>query len=229
MLDLDFTPPNFHEARCLRSAIRLRASLIATMLVIMVLWVVANRNEIATAQAMLCEVQQQREQVSIHESRKAQMQAEQARLRAREQLLHHLKMRAIPTVILTEVSRCMGERVVLTEVVFESPSVALYARPLVKTESANGAAAIPTAGSSSMHGAGAAASSSDAYPPLARAVFKGIATDTPEVIGFVKKLEESRLISQVQLEQQGSVVWAGRRGQAFVIICQFYDQRGDER
>ncbi len=229
MLDLDFTPPNFHEAHCLRSAIRLRASLIGTMLIIMVLWVVANRNEVASAKAMLADVQLQKEQVVIHQSRKEQMEAERARLQSREQLLQHLDNRTSLAVVLSDVSRCIGERVILTEVYFESPSVAAYAReePVSNVSEAGSVVARPQIAQQRDPASFSASNEPHLHP--GRLVLTGMATDTPEVIGFVKQLEDSTLIAQVHLEQKGSFIWSGRRGQAFVITCLLYDQKDEDQ
>lgn len=218
MIEFDFIPPNFHQAQCMRTAVRTRAGLIGTMIMFMVLWVVANQREIATASAMLTEIEKQQEQVSIHQEKRAAMEAEQARLQQHHELLRRLEDHASVVVLLSDLSQRMADTVLLTKLRFDSPSIARYT---VSEAPAPAPRAKPA-------GTGAATAPEEPkeppYPRGNRLILSGMATDTTEVIAFVKQLEDSPLVGEVQMRQKGPITWAGRRGQGFELTCEVHDQ-----
>lgn len=220
MIDFDFIPPNYHMERCVRSAVRLRAGLIGTMLMIMVLWITANRRELATANAMLSEIQKQSEQVAIHQTRQHTMEEERERLRLHHELLKHLERKTSIVVLLADLSHRMPESVVLTSIRFDSPSVAKFARELSPAASAAGVEQKPRESLEPASGAGAV---DPVFRRHSRLVLTGMATDTTEVISFVKRLEDSDLVGEVQMLQKGPVTWSGWRGQGFELTCEIYD------
>lgn len=220
MIDFDFIPANFHQAQSMRTAVRTRAGLIGTMIVIMTLWVVANHHEISTASAMLSEIERQREQVIIHQSKRLAMEEEKARLQQHHELLNHLEGKASLVVLLSDVSYRMADAVILTQVRFESPSIAKYT--VVEAPSA-ATSASSTPPLESPPKAPTGDGREPAYPTGNRLMLSGMATDTTVIIAFVKQLEDSPLVGEVQMRQKGAITWSGRRGQGFELTCEVFD------
>lgn len=222
MIDLDFIPEQYHETRSLKGAVRLRASLISAMVVFMVLWVVANQKRISAAQAMTIEVKTQEAQVDTHLSKKAEMEQERARLEDGLTLLEILESKASPVVVLSDVSRRISDTVFLTDLVLTTPSAGRYA----KTEAAREASKPQETTQAPSPETAEPESQPQSAPQL---VISGLATETPDVIQFSALLEESPLVSRVQMELKGIVVWGGRRGQGFKMTCDLYPEERHPR
>lgn len=222
MIDLDFIPPQYHATRSIKGAIRLRASLIVTMLVFMVLWSFANEKRVSSAKAMVSDVLITEQQVNAHAAKKAEMEAEYARLQDGQSLLKLLESKASPVVVLSDVSRRITESVFLTEVKMMTPSASRYARdedrPAATTTQAPTPQTTPPAEPAS------SAKSAEPVPRVPQIIISGLAVETPDVIQFSALLEDSPLIARVQMELKGSVVWAGRRGQGFKMTCDLHPQ-----
>lgn len=217
MIDLDFIPPQYHATRSLKGAIRMRASLIVTMVVFMVLWCVANEHRVSSAQAMIAEVHEQEQQVDTHAAKKAEMEQEYARLQDGLSLLKLLESKTSPVVVIADVSQRISDSVFLTDVSINTPSASRYARdesvPIGKKTQE-----MPTAQP--------AEPAKPVEQPLVfpQLVISGLAVETPDVIRFSALLEESPLVARVQMELKGAIVWAGRRGQGFKLTCDLHPQ-----
>lgn len=221
MIEFDFIPPDYHAARSRSSAVRVRASLIGVMLMGMSLWVVSNRHELSEANALLAITSQQRQELNQQWAHYEAMEAQRAALIERQERLDLLESRASLVLVLADISRRMPATVFLTELRVTCPSVAAYVKrkrsPILEegeppTETSTGAAPVR-------------------YEPdpivtdeVARVVLIGVATDTAEAIAFVKQLEESPLIADVQLKQGGPTQAAGRRGQGFEVTAEISNQ-----
>jgi Tfp pilus assembly protein PilN len=222
VIDLDFIPEQYHETRSLKGAVRLRASLISAMIVFMVLWVVANQKRISAAQAMTVQVKSQETQVDTHLSKKAEMEQERARLEDGLTLLAILESKASPVVVLSDVSRRISDTVFLTDLVLTTPSAGRYA----KTEKARES----TKAQDTTQPPPAETVEPESQPLSApQLVISGLATETPDVIQFSALLEESPLVSRVQMELKGIVVWGGRRGQGFKLTCDLHPEEKHPR
>lgn len=222
MIDLDFIPPQYHATRSIKGAIRLRASLIVTMLVFMILWLVANEKRVNSAQAMVADVQVTEKQVDAHAAKKAEMEAEYARLQDGLELLKLLEPKASPIVVMSDVSRRITESVFLTEVKMTTPSASRYAR--AEDVPAAPKPPEPNTPPGTATPAETTAKPVEAAPRVPQIIISGLAVETPDVIQFSALLEDSPLIARVQMELKGSVVWAGRRGQGFKMTCDLHPQ-----
>lgn len=222
MIDLDFIPDQYHETRSLKGAVRLRALLIGAMVVFMVLWVVANQKRISAAQAMTMEVKIQETQVNTHLTKKAEMERERDRLEDGLTLLEILESKASPVVVLSDVSRRISDTVFLTDLILTTPSAGRYAKTEETRESSKPQDTTQPPSAETVE--------PESQPLSApQLVISGLATETPDVIQFSALLEESPLVSRVQMELKGIVVWGGRRGQGFKMTCDLHPEEKHPR
>jgi Tfp pilus assembly protein PilN len=224
MKDCDFIPPAYHEGRKLQAAVKVRASCIGALVAIMVLWAVAHHHRLQSAMAMLPEVDRQQEQVSIHLSKKAVMEAEQANLRNHQRLLGQLEEQVSVALLLSDISRRIPDTVVLTEVSAECPSLERFAneeeppRPPESTP--------PEAKSANTPPPSGPVKPRDDRFKQAHLSMIGIAVDTADVVKFAAALEGSPLFDRIQMEVKGPTVWGGRRAQRFELTCEIVEQLG---
>ncbi|HVP11666.1 MAG TPA: PilN domain-containing protein [Phycisphaerae bacterium] len=225
--DCDFIPADYHAARTVRGAIKLRAGCVGTLIAIMVVWVVAHHHRVATAKAMLPDITRQQEQITIHLAKKAAMQAEQADLRDHQSLRELLEDQPSLVLVLSDLSRRMPDTVVLTEVSVDCPSLAQFATEIdpPKAQEPQPPGDRPPPSPSAPN----TPKTKENPPPKARVTLKGIAVDNPDVVRFAAALETSPLFDRVQMEVRGSIVWAGRRAQLFELSCGLLEQQGGSR
>lgn len=234
MIDFDFIPPDFHSERGRRGAVRLRASLVGVMIAGMSVWAVANQHELSQAGAMLETASQQKQDLELLSARHESMEQEHAELSERVERLRMLKSRASLVLVLADLSRRMPDGVFCTEVRVTCPSVAAFARreidPLPVENSTRRETAVPESAASAASAAAAAGlpRQYDVDPivsdDVTRIVLTGMATDTAQAIAFVRNLEQSPLIDEVQLKQRGQATVAGRRGQTFEVTADIANQ-----
>jgi len=219
MIDCDFIPDDYHRGRSQRRAVKLRGTLVSAMVVIMVLWVVANRHQISSANAMLTDVAAQREQFDQHLAKREAMETEQSRLRDHQRLLEEFEGPASLVVVICDISRRLPETVVLTNVTYRSASLNRYGK-VTSPET-------PPAKAPATIGSPAAKTDADGAPPTTTEIrMTAFASEVPEAIRCAAELERSPLVARVQMELKGDAVWAGRRGQQFELICELLEQTG---
>lgn len=219
MIDCDFIPADYHQARSLHRAVKLRGMLISAMTALMVLWVVANKHQVSSANAMLTEVISQHDQIGDHLAKKEAMEAEANRLRDHQRLLTQFESHASLVVVMSDISRRLPDAVVITQVQYRCPSLHQYAqepttdKPVQPVTASAVSGAVPPA---------------LPQPPPASTELKmtGFASEISEAIKSAAALERSPLMARVQMELKGRAVWAGRQGQSFELTCELLNQSG---
>ncbi|MFH1417117.1 MAG: PilN domain-containing protein [Planctomycetota bacterium] len=225
MKDCDFIPAKYHEVRTLRHALKRRASCLASLLVIMAVWIVMHQHRISTAQAMLPELDRQQEQIEIHMAKKQAMESRRANLRNHKRLLGELENAVSLELAFSEIGRRLPKTVVLTELTLTSPSLARFS--LVNEEPEDPP---PARGRNPRRGAVAAKPWRDTVSTTPMMSIEGVAVANPDVAVFVANLESSPLYDRVNLkETREPIVWAGRRAQRFELTCEVVAQQGKAR
>lgn len=219
MKDCDFIPASHHVRRAQHNMMRMRASFISIMIVIMVVWVTAHHHDLATADAMLSDITTQRDQVDELLGKKAEMEKEREVLAARKLLIDRLEQNIDMVVLMSDISRLMPETVVLTRLSLRAPGLSQFVVNDVTSKQPEPATPPAAAG---------------ATPPVQPPVITrppelemiGIANESSEIIRFAAALERSPLISRVSMEVKGQVDWAGRRAEQFELTCELLEQSG---
>jgi Tfp pilus assembly protein PilN len=240
MSDCDFIPARYRDAWALRRALKLRASGVGMLAVIMALWVVAHQHRVSSAQAMVAGVEQQDRQIQIHLAKKQQMEVERAALESRQRLIEQLEAGTDLVVVFSDISGRMPDTIVLTSITAHCPALSRYAAEEASSSSPEELPATPSV-PPALHNLLPAAtrsalSKSGMYvqPPKPpenatewdSVTMIGIARELPDVIAFAAALENSRLFNRVQMEMKEPVVWAGRKAQQFEIRCDLARQVG---
>lgn len=224
MVDCDFIPANYRDAQSLRGAIKLRGSLIGTMLVFMVIWVVAHQRQLQQANAMLANVTSESEQVAAHLEKKYAMQREREQLEQQQLLIHELGNRASAVVVLADVTRRMPDSVLLIGLKLNSPRFGdqtVASQTAEKADAPTAQTAIPPATPTP----GAAKAPEIAFESEETTlVMTGLAIQTTDIIRFAAELERSPLMERVQMNLKGVAEWGGRVGQQFELVCQLRAQ-----
>jgi Tfp pilus assembly protein PilN len=216
--DCDFIPASHHVRRTQHNMMRMRASFISLMVVIMVVWVTAHHHDLASADAMFVDVSTQREQVEVLLSKKAEMEKERQSLADRELLIRRLEEHVNIVVLTSDISKRMPETVVLTKLNLRAPGLSQFGvnetalksvEPVKDPRSAGAAPAAPT-------------------PPaiVAPAILEltGVANESSEIIRFAAALERSPLISRVSMQVKGQLDWSGKRTEQFEMTCELIEQ-----
>lgn len=182
------------------------------MFAVMVLWIAAHQRQLSVAEAMLTEVSSQKSQLAQIAQMKAELAAEQARLMAHEQLIEQLSDRADLVIVSSELTRCMPESVVLTEVKLNASFMEPY---LLKGQKATSSNSISVEASSTP------ASGMPAEPIRPTKLrMAGIAPTSSDVIQFAATLEKSQLFDKVYTEKVESTIWSDRKADYFEMSCE---------
>lgn len=218
MIDCDFIPTDYHQARLQHRAIKMRGALVSALIVIMVLWIVANRHQVSQASAMLSDVVAQQQQLAVHLAKKDAMEAEKQRLRDHQRLMDQFERPASLVVVLGDISRRLPETVILTRVSFQSATLRRYAPATPDKVTTPDAAAATAAANPEKN--------SDAAATVTQIAMSAFANEVSEAIRCAAALERSPLVAHVQMELKGESVWSGRKGQQFEMTCELMDQSG---
>ena len=221
MIDFDFIPPDFHQAGEVQQATKSRASCVGVLICMMVLWVVVNGHRVSQAEGMLFEVAQQDKQITMNMAKKEHMTQQREVLRDRQRRVEQLSSRTKLVVVLSDISRCLPETVVLTELSVHSPSIRQYAPSDDKESRARS-----NAGNRRQQTKGVARFPGESTSGRARIIMAGIATEAPEVIEYAAELERSSLFDKVQVNIVGEAKWAALEAQRFELTCELVQQRG---
>jgi Tfp pilus assembly protein PilN len=218
LFDCDFIPRDHLERFKLRRAVKHRISLIGVMVILMAVWTVMHQHDLASAQAVLQDVTHQQDQMAALLARKAELDAERGRLEASQRLVDALEDRASLVVVFGDVSRRLPQTVVLTELVLEARSIAACAKAPTSQKAET---LIIEPGVNPP-----AQTSVTCTPGSPRLTIEAIAKDAPESAQCVALLEQSPLLSRVQMESRGAVTWSGKRAEKLVITCDLVAQQG---
>jgi hypothetical protein len=138
----------------------------------------------------------------------------------RRRLLDELSDRASLVLVLSDLSRRMPQRVILTQLSVHCPSVSEF----VAEDDA-------VADKPSLHRrppAAAAADKAERRNGLmsAHLEMSGIAVSLPDMIRFAGRLEDSALVRRVDMKVKGPTVWGDRRVEQFTLTCELAAQDG---
>lgn len=220
MKDCDFIPASHHEAVLISRALKRRATMIGTLIGAMVLWVIVQRHQISSAQAVMTEIENGRQQISDHLIKRDAMEIERTRLDEQHQLVSRLFNGSHLAVVLSDLSRRQPDTIVLISMTLQAPGLSAFVAP--KTETLVDAAGTPTG--------------PQAHPPIkplsvsqkpSQLTLVGIASSAPDVIRFAAELERSPFLDQVQMQSKGAVRWAGRRAEKFELKCELVRRQGE--
>lgn len=190
------------------------------MFMLMIVWIAAHEHQVSTAKALLTEVSQQHEQLKVHATKKAVLEAERLRLSEYEDLIRTLADRGSLVVVLSDLSKKMPESVMLTRLSMNLPSVCVFAKASEQSKSEEVVASDPT-GHLVLPSPKPTAQSMSVTPILR---VEGIAISVQDVLQFAADLERSPLFGRVQVETKGDEGWSGHRGQGFQITCELRPQ-----
>jgi len=219
---IDFIPIEHHEAGRRRRMIRLRSGGIGALVVVMCLWFGVNRQMIASARAIMPEIETLQKQIDIHRSRTEKLMADRATLDARRAFLEQLHQQISLVPVLADISDRMPESVLLTRMSFnpgllgdegdESRSLEAQLDPraakpdVPKTETPKPA-----------HSANSAESSTTISGPAI--TIRGVARTVPDILEFAESLERSKLLNRVEMRIAEPGIWAGKEVQKFEVTC----------
>jgi Tfp pilus assembly protein PilN len=210
--DCDFIPAKYHQKRAIQRTLKRRSAGVGGMFAVMIIWMVAHHRQLSVAEAMLVDVTSQQDQLSQIASRKAELEKEQAKLIAHEQLIGQLSGRTDTVIVLSEVTRCMPESVVLTEAILNGSFLAPYLIAGANFKPAAANTVEPTADQ---------VAKTPAEPIRAEKLrMAGIAPSSAEVIEFAAALERSGLFDKVFTETVESTVWNSRKAERFEMSCE---------
>lgn len=224
MKDCDFIPPHYHDRRRLRAAIRLRAACIGAMFLLMLLWVAAHRHRLASAEAMMREVDLQHQQVTIHAAHRRTMEARWDELRDRNRLIEQLSSKASLVLLLADLSRRIPQNVLLTKLKLECDSLTRYTaapspdREALPPPAANRGPDLPPPEGHDR---------TDPEEDAPRLRLTGIALSQVDVIRFAAAVENSPLFDRVEMKIRDRIVWGGRRAEMFDLSCRVLPQERD--
>lgn len=218
MLDCDFIPKAYHDRRRLHAMLRRRSACAAGMFGMMLLWIVAHHQQINTAEAMLCEVSQQRDQLALIAGKRAELERERSELMEQMRLIDRLANRASYVVVLAELSRCLPANVVLTEVAVKAPLMEPYLYATGRSAATREPIALT---------AKDLAKPRTAQPIVPeRLRISGVAIGPADVIEFAARVERSGLFDSVYMESLDAMLWADRRVERFELTCNVIPQEG---
>lgn len=218
MTDCDFIPGHYHEKYNLSRAIQLRISCVGAMALLMIIWVLAHKNDVATAEAMLTEIVYQKRQLEDHAAKKAEMEEEKARLSRYQNLIDHLSDKGSLVVIFSSLSQHIPESLILTRVTLQCPSVYIFAK------NPNGRAENKTGAEKNEGNAGPSLRTEDRSPVIPFLIMEGMAVTDQDVIQFAADLERSRLFRNVKVHSRGMMYWSGHQGKGFEMVCELAPQ-----
>lgn len=215
---IDFIPMEHHEAGRRRRMVRLRCAGIGALVVVMGLWVGVNRQMIASARAIMPEIELIQRQIDIHRDRVAELTAKRTVLDARRKFLDQLQQRISLVPILADISERMPEAVLLTRLSFNPELLATDEDDARKSGAATDA--IGTVRDATSSG-GDPRLDSDPRPAGSGpfVTIRGVARTVPDILSFAEALERSKLLNRVEMQIAEPGTWAGKRVQQFVVTC----------
>lgn len=215
MTDCDFIPSVYHEQRRVKRALRQRSGCVVAMFGMMLIWLVSHHYQLKSAEAMLKSVQQQQSQLGLVSNKRLELDRERAELVEHRQLVDRLSDQANLLVVLSDLSRCMPETVVLTDVTLNASFMTPY---LVEAGEAMTIAPPPRVDSK---GKATAPEAIPAPPmPIETLRLSGIALTPQDVFEFASRVEKSGLFAHPYSQVLAEKDWGGRRAAAFELTCE---------
>lgn len=216
MIDCDFIPQAYHERRRLRTAARLRVTCVLVLIMFMGLWWIVHRHRLSEAQAMLGEVALQKSQIDLVAAEKCTLEKEKAVLADRHRLMRQLSDRASLVILVSELSRLLSDRIVLTEFSLYDPLLSNYA----EKEQGVGPAL-------SLDGEPENGAPAPGLAPKARVRglrIGGAAASLHDVLKLGAAIEANPLFGRVNLNTGSQTLWAGMHVQRFELACELVPQ-----
>ncbi len=239
MKDFDFIPAEHHARRTQRQATKLRAGCVSMLIAMMGLWTTAHLRELQNAEAMITQLDAQREELTNLLAKKAEMQALHEKLEQHRRRVALLEQDESLAVVFSDVSRRMPPTVFLTGLHLHAPSVARWAEPVARepgmtptadskpiAATADGTPGNPDADPNRVRPTSDCAVLEPMQSEYSQLILHGVAGQTAEIIRFAASLEDSSLFARVQMRVKESVIWEGRRAEEFELVC---DLAGQER
>ena len=223
MARIDFIPLEYHEDGRRRRMIRIRSAGVCVLAAVMGMWVGVNRQMIASARAMLPEINAQQQQIDIHIARTQQLMADRATLDAHRAFLDQLQQRISLVPVLADISDRMPENVLLTqfsrspELLGKDEDEAPGAAPALDLKGAKPNTPLEvsrdrTPDSVVLSG----------QPSIV--TIRGVARAVPDILEFAAALERSKLIDRVEMQIGQPGTWAGKQVQRFEVTCALVPQ-----
>ncbi len=212
MKNCDFIPADYHERGRLRAAMKLRVSCIGTMFVLMLLWFVSHQHRVASAEAMLQEADQQRQQVQIHAIKQESLKRRWDRLHDRRRLVETLSQRAKLVLVFADLSRRMPDRILLTKLDLNCSGLSRFI-----IQDSDDAENVTTQRPSDRASPYDISEEIEDITP--RIKMTGLARSQIDVISFAAALESSPLFDQIEMTNREIAVWGGRRAELFDLTC----------
>lgn len=223
MTRIDFIPFEHHEAGRRRRMIRMRCAGIAALVVVMGIWIGVNRTMIASARAIMPEINLLQKQIEIHRGRVEELSANRAMLDARRAFLDQLQQRINLVPILADISERMPESVLLTRFSFNPDLIGANEDEQRARRSHTDSKPLD---SKSAEASGGQQNSTDlrAASGGSFVTIHGVARTVPDVLSFAEALERSKLLNRVEMQIGEPGTWAGKRVQQFVATCALVPQ-----
>lgn len=218
---IDFIPMEHHEAGRRRRMIQLRCAGIGALVVVMGLWVGVNRRMIASARAIMPEIELIQRQIDIHRDRVAELTAKRTVLDARQKFLDQLQQRISLVPVLADISERMPETVLLTRLSFNPELLVTEADDARKSSATIDAINRDAASSFGDPGMDTDPRPAGNGPFL---TIRGVARTVPDILSFAEALERSKLLNRVEMQIAEPSIWAGKRVQQFVATCALMPQ-----
>ena len=220
---IDFIPLEHHEAGRRQRMIRMRCAGIGVLVVVMGFWIGVNRQMIASARAIMPEIDLLQKQIDIHRERVVELTANRATLDARRVFLEQLQQRISLVPILADVSERMPESVLLTRFSFNPE---LLGKDEDESRKPGATADAERAGPRSSDTTGKQQNTTDSRPPMNGpfVTINGVARTVPDILSFAEALERSKLLNRVEMQIAEPGTWAGKRVQQFVATCALVPQ-----
>jgi len=205
--------------------IRIRSAGICALMVVMGIWIGVNKRMIASARAMMPEIEAQQRQVDIHIARTKQLIDDRATLDARRGFLEQLQQRISLVPVLADISDRMPESVLLTR-------LSLNAEYLEADEPANSdaptAADLRSSKPNKPLDVTRKISTSDlaelaVIPPVIS--IRGVARAVPDILEFAAALERSKLLGRIEMQIRRPGIWAGKQVQRFEVTGALVPQK----
>lgn len=212
MKDCDFIPSEYHERRRLRAAMKLRASCIGAMFILMLLWLVSHQHRLASAEAMLQEVDQQRQQVQIHAQKQEALKHRWDQLHDQRRLIDTLSQRTKLVLVFADLSRRLPDRILLTKLDLDCSRLSRF----VITEPRDDE---DVSGAHPINSVTEFDPSEEFRDLTPRIKMTGLARSQIDVISFASALESSPLFEQIEMTNRKIANWGGRRAELFDLTC----------
>ena len=218
MMDCDFIPMTYHEQRSVKGAMRHRTACVLAMIGVMIVWIVAHHYQLKSASAILKTVEEQKSELGLVATKRAELELERERLSEHQGLIDQLSDQADLMIVLSDLSRCMPENVMLTEMSLNATFMTQY---------------LVNPGEATLIAPGGTEQAEKVIPapptPIETLKITGVAVAPTDVFEFATQVEKSGLFDHVYAEVLDAKDWGGRRPHRFELTCDILPHEGSTR